>query len=492
MGSASVRVIDYKEGFSEFWQNGLQSEEPTIAGEELDWNEAGVSVMIVGVQPPEQNALPKCLAGINVSDHLTALSWVASWRLRHPGATTRFAVIGFESADIEGSVPSALATLFSAQGPGVRPFVPRIAFFNRPDLITLMSWLRLDEEMGENIVWPTLPLLRSCVWDGLSSTREQHHSFSNVLGAFLLGAQFHKSDFPSGPFSIQNHLTALIQSIGVDTESSEDGAARPRDNRCWVNAAASSLIGGAVLLDDMAELWGDFLHGALGFNNTHQQNLLTTGRDFAYEIQSLPFQLSRFVDSDAHFLSGDVLIPGPERIGEQFVLFLDLRLFADPETLPADDARMVAKAKFFKNLADFGLKLLDSPRNLPWVNDNGKALLRKELKRFSPNASEKRSNRSQLQGLPPEESLLPRLLSLLDPTLPIIIFSSTHHSHLIDPFRGYGNIITAFRKPILSGMTRDWNDIVDALHSDFSSALEQAASILAARSLLKQLETPTP
>ncbi len=83
--------------------------------------------------------------------------------------------------------------------------------------------------------------------------------------------------------------------------------------------------------------------------------------------------------------------------------------------------------------------------------------------------------------LPPDETLLPRLLSLLDPTLPIIIFSSTHCTDLISPFRDYGNIITKFRKPILTCMNRDWSGVVKGLRADFENALEQASGILKVR-----------
>jgi cold shock CspA family protein len=47
--------------------------------------------------------------------------------------------------------------------------------------------------------------------------------------------------------------------------------------------------------------------------------------------------------------------------------------------------------------------------------------------------------------------LLPALLATVDPSLPIIIFSSTHQRELVDDLAPYPNVITTFAKPLVSG-----------------------------------------
>lgn len=48
-------------------------------------------------------------------------------------------------------------------------------------------------------------------------------------------------------------------------------------------------------------------------------------------------------------------------------------------------------------------------------------------------------------------TMLPRLLSIVDPFLPIIVFSSSAQRQTLEAFAGYPNIITDFRKPMPTG-----------------------------------------
>jgi hypothetical protein len=412
---------------------------------------------------------PVFLKWINFRDHLTALSWVGAWRLCHPGSPVRFAVIRVQAGDLGATTPSVLSTLLQASHLPKRPLVPRIAFFDRPGLSALVEWLGLKEEMSESAVWPTLPIIRSCIWEGLTSTREQHHSFSNVVGAFVLSASLKSANESPQTHPIEEYIIALIQSVGVNTGNSPVG--------CWIESTLQRRLGGAVLLDDMADLWGTFLCGALDLQEGKTFATTPSG-SFFETIRGLPERLMDFLrDKKRHFLSAHEIIPSNRVIQDRFVLFLDLRLFPDAESTDPNDARH----RFLRQLADFGITLLNSERHLPWLDEKGKARLRKELARFRERPPRSLAENSPGEALPPEETLLPRLLGLLDPTLPIVIFSSTHRSELIDPFRDFGNIITTFRKPILSEMTRDWRIVVKELQADFVTSMEQAARILAVR-----------
>ena len=489
-GNTGLHILDYgdSETFSALWLKVLEGESPEITRQVIPWDDPHTRILIVGTAAPESifNNAPACLKGVNSRDHLTALSWAAAWRLRHPDSPIRIAIVASETGDPTGNTPSSLATLFCARGRFGPPFIPRIAFLSRPDLGALLDWLWLEEEAGEPVVWPTLPLLRSCIWEGLTSTREQHHAFSNVLAASLLTAQVGGATTGQKCASIQDYLLRLVQSVGVDTGPLTGDQTGLQTKGLWIEPTLRDQIGGAVLLDDMADLWGDFLSGALGYSSEKTAFVTTPRGKFFDELGKLPDRLAAFLDSRRHGLASADIIPGQSRLAERFALFLDLRLFPDPESLPSGDTQEKIKGQFFRDLAAFGLKLLDSGRKLPWIDEAGRANLREELHRFLSDPSPLGVARSKT--LPPEETLLARLLSLLDPTLPIIIFSSTHRSELIDPFRGYGNIITTLRKPILSEMSRDWNEVVKGLQADFISTMEQATRILRVRDTIRTFQ----
>ncbi|MCB1092388.1 MAG: hypothetical protein KDL87_12705, partial [Verrucomicrobiae bacterium] len=176
-------------------------------------------------------------------------------------------------------------------------------------------------------------------------------------------------------------------------------------------------------------------------------------------------------------LTAETLAGAPAKLGEDFVLFLDLRLFRTSGT----DQPSKAERAFYEGLAEFGLRLLDSKRSLPWIDDEGRESLWRELQQvLMPTRP----------GLAPPETLLPRLLSLLDPSLPIVVFSSTHRTEFIEPFRSYGNLVTDFHKPVLTGLAGDWDEAVREMHSAFVDAMDRAAAILRVRRLLRPFQKP--
>jgi hypothetical protein len=70
-------------------------------------------------------------------------------------------------------------------------------------------------------------------------------------------------------------------------------------------------------------------------------------------------------------------------------------------------------------------------------------------------------------------AVLPLILSVLDPGLPIILFSSTQHRSVTQAVRDYPSIITDFAKPYLGGEDRDSAD-PQLVMADLSWATLQA------------------
>lgn len=496
-GNNHFFVFDYghRSTFADLWLRGLDSETPEIGGCQFHWNDQDGVVLIVSADAPADvfEKTPVCLTGINFREHLTAASWAAAWRLKFPSARARVILVEPSKSDVPSGVAKSLGTVFQAREAHGSPLVSGICLLRSPSLERLCGVLGELKDEQQTPYSNVQAILRASIWDALTSDREGHHAVSNVLGALLLSFQVGKGLPHLGDPWAQDYLLALVQACGATAGTKQvELEQRPGPQR-WVSGPIQAEIAGAVLLDDMSDVWEYFLRGALGFigdqqfpgtSRSYRDSFVTSTRNsFRDEIQGLPCRLTDFLMSRRPFLTPEVLISGQHKIEDRFVLFLDLRLFSKQEVSGGDEARNM----FFRGLAEFGLKLLDSVRNLPWIDEAGRMRLREEFARFLTEIPGDATTRPNAQVLPPEETLLPRLLSLLDPTLPIVIFSSTRRSELIDPFRDYANIITTFRKPVLSGMTRNWSEVVKELRADFLTALEQAVKILKARKLFRNL-----
>ena len=104
--------------------------------------------------------------------------------------------------------------------------------------------------------------------------------------------------------------------------------------------------------------------------------------------------------------------------------------------------------------------------------------LKKEIKSLKEKINSLSEN-DRLNGL----TLLPRLVALMDPSIPIIIFSSTGKRSMIEKFKGYNNIITCFEKSRVLGY--HYVDVELARHN-FENAIEEAMRFIEVRKLFQQ------
>ncbi|MEI6972484.1 MAG: hypothetical protein WCL44_13330, partial [bacterium] len=320
-------------------------------------------------------------------------------------------------------------------------------------------------------------LLRSTLWVALTSEREGQHAVSNVLGAFRMGAQFGRSTAGDwGDAYVLKLLKVCTDQKGTDGKRTGE--------KPWLHLSkrAKRCVRAAVLIDDMADVWWRFVTDALGFESRTKAVgapqpkgifLASKPDQFLQMLAGLPERLRLFSTSGARFLSAEALLGAQRGVGPDFVLFLDLRLFPGGMAQGGQD--------YLREIVSVAIEVLDTDRHLAWLSTGDKAKLRKELEVASFGAASDKK-------MPPQETILPRLLSLLDPTLPIIIFSSTHRSEWTEPFRAYGNIITSFRKPVLAEIGQAWPDTVTGLRTDFVAALDKAAGILDARAAVRSVQ----
>lgn len=477
--SSSVCVLDYRneKTFRDLWLSGLNSDTPTVNGIELNWKNGTQQILIIGNEPPDGvfGNLPASLQGINFRGHFTATSWLAAWKVKFPEAAARIAVIDPGEAGSTYGASKALQTILAACDSFGHTLVPRAAVLNAPSLDAICQWLATSKTDNRPTPDHLRDLLKSIIWNELTSGREQHHALSNVLGAFLLSAQVGRGGGHHAEPSAQDYLLALVRACGIDIDLGQIRLKNHQGFQRWLTPELQKAINSVLLIDDMSAIWEHFLRGATGFagdipfgntGRSHRESLdCLGGANFREEIMNLPERLEGFLDSGKRRLFAADLLGSPSKIDENFVLFLDLRLFATADGELADH--------YDEELRSLGRRILASTAlSRPWLDAGTYSSLEEEL---------------DGEGGHPRETLLPRLMSLLDPTLPIVIFSSTHRTELIDPFRGYGNIILDFRKPVLSGMS-DWPALVWETYRDFHSAMTAAAGILATRKFLSKLE----
>ena len=262
------------------------------------------------------------------------------------------------------------------------------------------------------------------------------HSISNIVGPLvLLSSIVGSSASGSNGSSTNRALEMLLQSCGMLPDIAElpPGPWVPRGR--W----HSETIRRFVLLDDMEELgWTAFLKAALDLRD---DELCSYGKD----------QIKAFLKEQPFALDGTVL-------------FLDLRLFAR--------SSWTQEAEFLSALVDYAEKNLATDRTYPWPKfEEHELSVVRECAR--------RNQRVEDSAYHLALTFFPRLISHLEPHLPIVVFSSTGRREIVDTLRPYGNVILDFDKPRFfgdSGVT-----VLADSRRKFSRALDSAISLARAR-----------
>lgn len=140
---------------------------------------------------------------------------------------------------------------------------------------------------------------------------------------------------------------------------------------------------------------------------------------------------------------------------EPTILFLDLRLWTDAEVLKIFYSRLRDMlALYFDNIQEASkgvfVKYITATQNTDDFKDYYTDFQREAL------MEDWKSLKDVLNAEKPSDdllalTLLPRLLSCIDPFLPIVLFSSSSQRETLAAFYGYPNIISCFQKPMPAG-----------------------------------------
>ena len=301
--------------------------------------------------------------------------------------------------------------------------IPWIQSFRVDDFSSMLDCLRESPEKHEDTI--DLDVLRN-TWAAMlvnPAKPSERHAIVNLVAPRLLLSGMRrdigKAKAASPP--IVNALETLMRAVELIPEAAERSVAP------WVSPLKwKAIVDKFVLIDDMADLgWKDFLSAALGA----QQDQIEALTD--------PHQWQRIPEQDG------------------IILFLDLRLFAGR---PGDELG------FFKELAEAATSFRikdDEPSDSGFHEADIRAIRR------VVETGVRDSEASYYTAL----TFLPRLLSLKDPTLPIVIFSSTGRKEIAEALRPFGNIVLGFDKPRffgdannavlekrVKGLRRPWKD----------------------------------
>lgn len=525
-----IVLLDYRDPatFSALWLEGLESGGLSIAGQEIDLTDSTRQFLVIGNEPPDEifkTDLPG-LTDINFRSHFTATSWLAAWKVKWEGKFTaeaekaqrsreagntaeeekrqrveerklpRIAVIDPGPAGSAQGAARALQTILSARDANGQPLVPGTTVLNAPSLETICQWLNPDPTDTRTLAKNTphlRELLKSTIWNELTSNREQHHALSNVLGPIILsGKKIDESCFK--PVESDGENKNQEQAAASDRVSlllrrllSTCGLVSWEDKKSGEEPSSPSETGQdlqILLLDDQAKQgWEEWVKGCLpeaaGTMNVavDPTALVEAISDALDPIKGSNEVITGYRNKDARFrleLPGFAAATHP-------VLLLDLRLFSGKE----EAEREFLKTKLLPLVNHF----TDKP-DLAWPGFSTHAHLFQRAKDAVENGKLKPDTDEHHEVL----TWLPRVVALADMSLPIILFSSTGRRDLVEPFKPYGNIVTTFEKPRLNDLRASGdsgNNARSVCVASLRDATGRARRWLKGRQAIKRIQNTT-
>lgn len=372
---------------------------------------------------------------------------------------------------------------------------------SRIRLITLLDWVESWDALQQG---PQAPVETVDVANELlvSRLRQEfrvsadfdHHHVSNVLGPLRLLEAL--GGTPRGGAGREALLALLRSTEGLMDDPHAVSTKRGNGIRALEVSKRFDEVAPVeiVLVDDQHRSgWGEFVCSAVGsrFEDSLGSGPLciddgTTPGVRVFASDDPGFLVERIEDafrengargSDCRF----ELAIREEQEGEP-ILMLDLRLFS---ARPAKEEQ-----GFLTRLLKLAEALAASGRALGWRGFEADELegIRGWLGRLDELGPRKwRGQGEYLDAI----TLLPRLLSLADISLPIFLFSSTGQRRVMDRLAPYGNVITEFEKPRFFGYGD--REVAGTALSGFSKALRRACDLMRARKRCRELiQVPNP
>lgn len=441
---ATHQVYSYRNDFKDLWK--LEERVKWLTGEGATKR----TLVVVWDETPDDPALYP----VTVSDHLTAAAWAVAVALTaekkaKDNNNWQIVIVDLASHNHAGVPEYEIFRRFQL---GPTPAVPAIRIL-KPSEITGLD--QFDASTSDPSAAASrasdLEILRSLWASALiqPGSEGDHHAIANLAGVeILLGAsETQPGTMPPGRRALRALLDAVQLTATLDPKRTYSPVEIPKNT-----------FTGFVLIDDMANIgWKDFLFRAGKFSKLVVWNTLGKVVEHIHKCIGANTTNHRF------FVPDDAERSTP-------LWFLDLRLFSSGQR---DSER-----KFYRDLLEQAEKVNKRP-SLPWDKFTENEL--EAVKRYCNGSSQPETD-DHFAAI----TLLPRLLSLVDPSLPVIIFSSTGQRGITERLRPYGNLILDFEKPrhFSGGMT---DSVVQDTLDRLGRAVRKAEKIAKARRILAGL-----
>lgn len=362
---------------------------------------------------------------------------------------------------------SAIAAQMSDDTPSIFKVTRALLKPSQQDAIRFVSDLRSGFESLTSLAdsdfnTDDAEMLRS-MWSSLLLKAGSRHDIANVIGPAVLSRGLHPAKARLTPVHVgpaQRAVVKYMELLGLVEMTPGDGSVLPKGG-LW-NDQATAGSSGVVLIDDQAELgYRDFVNAAL-FSVDPVTGRTTTSVRSLVDASAL-LSAIRARDPITNWYA-------PRYFDYCDALILDLRLWSDD----ANGLRTAVQV-----LSD----VCDTVAAVGGANSDD-ASFRHAFR--AADAFRKQPER----GLAPEAlALLPLLLSYYDPSLPIVLFSSTQQRSVFSLLKNRRNVITEFAKPVVGGYvaqlaTRDYT-------SGFKRAIRHAKELHASRGVWQRIAALT-
>lgn len=527
-GNEGIKIFSYRDKFATLWN--LDEKSSTIV---IVWDDI----------PPRQQDV------VATNKYLTPIDWAVAFSLAvHDAALKddpkspsykdlRILILDLNSQSVSNAdsvrlvKQSPYRSLMSM--PWVRLYRPAVS--NNPenkkpewDAVDLINNIK---GIGDNNVpslkesvekeKPDMDLIRN-IWAAFltkPSTPGDHHAIANLVGPLLLMGKppvdVNEQDQRVDGKKQDSHVEALrnlMKALGlIPNKAKEEKSKAPgteqqedpllREGPPWIKWDAPewkqrldkvlNKDGGKlnlILIDDQYQQgWGEVLCQAVGATQKSKicgigSHITASGKEILVKASVSPDCLLSSLDGKDQRFNFNIC-SDPAKDAE--ILFLDLRLFAGKRS---------EEVKFFESLCDIAAKFVDNNdskeerwkgvekvKDLPWTGFSSTEIERVRTWSESDNKNKQGEDSAYIEAL----TFLPRILSLTDLSLPIVIFSSTGRRDIAEKLKGYGNIITDFDKPKFTVDMPD--DIAEQTKRKFQEAFAKAMGCLAIRKHLNDL-----
>ncbi len=457
-----VTVWSYREQFDKMW---IDLDSKTIHGEHV----------IVWSGTPDGDG-----GQVDTAPFLSPLDWAVCAAKQCADAKTPLCVrvLDLNPTDHRTRVP--LYTLVAALNAGRAPW---LQVLQAADLLDDGRGHKVVDRLGlSSTVAPagdTLNLLLDYMRMGLSDPKnpDNRHSIANLIGPLLLLGKPPEQLPENESVPRAKHVMALrslLAATGLVPKSPAEVSTGSSARSAPVVLAKGTRV---FLLDDQWQQgWGQWVCEQVGATFTPP----TAPSNCWAPISKVGDTVEVFATGDPqHLLTALTAGQKDKRFGlslaadvgsSRDILLLDLRLFAgDHQAERAWTQKVVDACPSFVGgehawpaFDGDRLKQVDQWCKAPTAGNGA-----------DPTATEARG-------------LLGRLAALTDLSFPIVLFSSTADSDLIEQFKDYGNIITSFHKPRTFGAS-----VIDGPEEYrrlFGTALQEAILLLDARAFIKQVK----